>query len=309
MQLPKLNYNNHFKWGYGDAFYPWRRSPFDRWITQYGHPSSSIQNWSQENIRAARLIGEDSKRPVWLCFSGGIDSEVMVRTFLVARVPFRVVILQFENGENQHDVYWALRCCNDLQLQYDCLRLNVKKFLQSAAALAYADSTQCVAPEMLATMWLIDQLDGFVVLGSGECYLAREPQPNYVPGESPYLEKVPWYLHEKEIIASWYKHFLWRNRSGAPGFFQYTSEQVYAFIRDDYVQRLTANQVIGKLSTLSSKFWIYRRYWPKLQPRQKYTGYENLRENVRDLRTYLLARMPDIREVFKTPVETFLERG
>ena len=306
--MPELTEDNHFSWGYGADFAPWRKHIHDVWRAEYGAPQRRLKTWRDECVFAAQRIWHKSSLPIWLAFSGGIDSEAMVRSFLEARVPFTAAILRFARGRNEHDIAWAQRFCARYNVPFKLVDLDIEKFFESGLALDYAIATQCVSPELLATMWLIDQLDGYVVLGSGECYLVRVEQPGFVPGKTPYNLNAGWYLHEKETVAAWYKFYQARNREGAPGFFQYTPEQIYSFLWDGYVQRLTANLIPGKMGSLTSKSSIYRQHWD-LEPRKKYTGYEKLAGLTYDLRCFLKNTLPGIAGVQRTAVADLRARG
>ena len=42
--------------------------------------------------------------------------------------------------------------------------------------------------------------------------------------------KRPWYMHEREKIAAWYRHAMLTDRPAIPGYFQYTPEVMLSFL-------------------------------------------------------------------------------
>lgn len=296
-----LSHQNHFRWGYGEKFQPFKRFSEETWRVAYGSPSGPLGNFREECHRAARLLASTHPSPIWLCFSGGLDSEVMVRVFIECGIPFRAAFLRFSQGENDHEYEWTQRICRQLNVELKIFTLDLKQFFLSGAALDFADSAECSTPEMLATMWLSSQLEGSVVFGSGECFFVRENSDGFEPGlRMPYSPYCTWHLFEKESVGSWYKHFVRAGITGSPGFFQYTAEQIFSYCKIPIIENLLANRLYGKLSSTSSKLEAYRQFWP-LEARPKYNGYENLRALVEDFELFLVNRYPRSRQIYYTP--------
>lgn len=164
----------------------------------------------------------------------------------------------------------------------------------------YADPTYCISPQLVATMWLADQVDEYPILGSGECLLVKEYSDDYQPGISPY-EHTEWYLWEKEKIAAWYRHFIFKERNACPGFFQYTPEIILAYLNDPFVRKLTDSQIVGKLSTASSKLAIYQQHF-QLIDRPKYSGYEKIEPTDAVYRKKMEEKFPGTNQIYKSSV-------
>lgn len=74
---------------------------------------------------AFNILGE---KPA-LCFSGGIDSQVMLQSWLEAELPFDVFVLVFKNNLNDHDVSNAYKYCKEIDVKINEIELDVTKFL------------------------------------------------------------------------------------------------------------------------------------------------------------------------------------
>ena len=272
----QLTKDNHFKFGYDYIWYRPRQSDDDRWMTSYGACERPAKDFKAECHATAALLWDTRQTPLTLLFSGGANLEVVLLAFHAQGIPLKVAICQFSDNLNIHDVGYAVVCCEQLGIKYDLIPLDVRKFFE-AEIYRYAEASQSRIPQVCPTMWLADQVDGVPILGSGECHLVKRVPRFYVDGVSPYTA-TPWNLWEREAIAAWYRHFLvpGKERMAVPGFFQYTPEIMLAFLQEQRVVDLVNDRVIGKRSTVSSKFGIYRKYWPQLAPRKKYNGFERM---------------------------------
>ncbi len=273
MNTLEMTNENHFEFGFNQIPFSFRKSPEDQWFARFGKCRRPVGSFYEECLHTARLIGQKTNDQIWVLFSGGIDSEVAVRSFHAAGVPFKVAINRFKFDLNIHDICYAIATCEDLCVEYKFFDLDLEQFWKTQG-IEYSMKTGCSWPRLTPTMWLMDQVDGYPVLGSGECFLEKAISKDYVPGVSPY-EPSPWYLFEREKIASWYRILQVINKPGCPGFFQYTPEIIYSYLVDPDVQALCRSQVVGKLSTGSSKHRIYSKFFP-LKERPKYTGFEKV---------------------------------
>jgi hypothetical protein len=294
----QLTHRNHFKFGYDQHWFAQRRAPEDIWGVAYGRCRRPAKDWRSECIETARLIRDDTDLDLWLLFSGGIDSEVALQSFLFAGIPVTAAITCFRGDLNRQDVRHAVKFCETHQIEYRLLHLDIERFVESGAALEFADRTKCVSPQLLHTMWAMDQVDGYPILGSGECYLVKRSaqRDGAMPGAGPDV----WEMFEKERIASWYRHLIARGRPGCAGFFQYNPENMLAFLIDPMVADLCGNRLPTETTTMKIKSMIYSRYF-LLEPRKKYHGFENILHLDDALRPELELRYGTYNAIHKTP--------
>lgn len=296
---PLLSHKNHFQFGYNGHSFTFRKSPQDSWFVRYGRSKRRPQSFKAECLRTAKTIRKNTDQPLHVMFSGGVDSEVVVRSFVEAKIEIQAAILRFADGLNAHDIEWAVKACENLGVKYKFYDLDLLKFWQHDWQ-NYSDPTYCTSPQLLPTMWLVDQIDGYPIMGSGECLLIRTDAPDKNdPPRSDY-PAADWELYEKEKIAAWYRHFMIRGRDGCPGFFQYTPEIMLAYLQDPFVSDLCSNKIFGKFSTESSKLKIYQMHFPNLESRPKYTGYEKVQDEDAKLRRRLVEMYPGAGGIHKT---------
>lgn len=296
---------NHFRFGYVDYvdgsiekiwFQP-RPSPRALWTVEYGRVSQPVADFRTECLRAAEEIyAKSGGLPIDIFFSGGADSEVIVRCFHELKIPFRVHIMRFRDNLNAHDWSVAYAVCQSLNIWPVWHDIDLLAYWNSDECLERAELSHCPSPRLLTPMWLMDQVDGIPIMGSGEAYTARlditQRRDHRFTADS-YDDGTPWVLYELEKTLAWWRYPMARQRPAVPGFFQYTPGQVLSFLQDTTSLDLHANRIFGKLSNKSSKLAIYQKYWPELVDRQKWHGFELVNNAERFLRLYLKANYGD----------------
>lgn len=334
---PQLSHNNHFRFGFSELDFQYRSARAEKWRVEYGRASRAAGTFPDECINAAQKIAASTTLPLWLCLSGGIDSEVVAQVFLKAGIPFNAAIMRFAENKNAHDIRWAEAFCRKHNVPLRYFDIDPEEFWKSRA-LAYAERAQSPAIGLTLLCWLLEQVPGFPVLGSGECHLVdqiykfrleRRKGDYWIDGIYlrssghaeliAHLEEVyrrpqgdareyQWCLSEKESIAGLYRFLHSINKAGAPGFFQYTPEIILAYLNDPLILQLTNNEFagasIGADSSEAFKHAFYSQFW-SIEPRPKATGFEQLTRSpiYISLQAKLFAQMADCSDVFYSEVE------
>lgn len=300
----ELTRDNHFQYGYNKQLFNFRTSIEDQWQVRYGPCTRLVKSFKEECYEAARYIRETNDGKLTVLFSGGSDSEVVVRAFIDQGISVDIAICRFKYDLNNFDIVYATKYCDDIGLRYHMFDLDIEYFFQTDA-LIYAERTGIKTPEMCSTMWLADQVDGLPIIGSGECLLVKELPHDYIPGISAYIT-TKWALHEKEAVAGWYRHFMLQNRKAVPGFFQYTAELMLSYLMDNTVVDLVNDRIIGKTSTITSKLGLYQKYFP-LENRMKYTGFEKIQPELLETRRILHEKIPHTNQIFLTEYNSLVK--
>lgn len=239
-----------------------------------------VQDYHGECVRSAKLIYENATGPIVLLYSGGLDSEFMLNIFKKAGIPFKTAIITYKDY-NDHDTKFAFEYCQAKDITPIVVDVDMDKFISTGKIYDIANSVQCCAYQMPSVMYGISKLDGTVVMANGEPYLK-----NY-DGE--------WVYQETERVNSYMKWYKKEGIDGTPDFLRFTPETTLSFLLEDRVKELVQNKHPGKLSTRTSKHFIYSKNYNFL-PRPKYTGWEKL-ERISPI-------MDEIHNNFKNLVET-----
>jgi hypothetical protein len=296
---------NHFKFGYDNEWYVKRTSRHQTWVCDYGVAVEQL-TIKEANKRAALKIQQNSKgMPIYLLLSGGADSEVAARSFIDAGVHFIAAILKYKKIGNDsilnfEEVKYADEFCDEYSIPKKEFVLYPEEFWNSNEYKDIVSISQTVSPQLACTMWLAKQLEGFVVLGQGEPYI--------------YRQFGQWWFREREMIVSWYKFWMFLEIFGAPGFHQYTPEQILAYLTDPLVTELIKNDAPSAtpnpLSNSDIKHVLYKMHYPEssLDSREKYTGFENLVFLETSARLKLIEQFPFHNQEFVIPYETMLSK-
>lgn len=285
-----FSHNDSFKFGYNDIWFNFRTSIEDKWRVSYDPISRQPLDFKNECINTAKLIRDSTTLPLDVLFSGGKDSEITVDSFVEAKIPINVIIMKFKDNYNAHDINYAFKYCDSKGITPTVIELDVLDFLKKDAY-DYARKTYCVSPILLPHMWLIDQCDNYIVIGSGDPFLYKNVSTKF--GQIPDAEwwtiginlfqsqsqfDSKWYYREGELVASINRHLLLCNRDACPGFFQFTPEIVLSFLTEKEILRDIADDS-KKVSTFYSKYDMYDRFWD-LQWRPKFDGFEVIRSAI-----------------------------
>jgi len=221
-------------------------------------------SFKEEAIHTAKLIKQKAgDQDIWLSYSGGIDSEFVVRTFLEAGIDFKIATAVMSNQENSYDLDHSRRFCKALGLHLHEVEIDVVEFFETDLE-SYAVNTTCVSPHFPVHMKLWDQLEGFIVAGHGDPIFKR-------------INNV-WYFQVQEKEDSVYRYAEWRDRKMAPGFYAYTPEILLSFILEKEISNMLITGMATKLdNVIQVKHNVYSKYYP-ITDRVKQTGFEKLKD-------------------------------
>ncbi len=254
---------NHFRFGFENQLFSIRKNEQDRFFASYGKCFRPTNGFKAECILAAQEIHRLNSKPLFLCFSGGADSEIMCETFRQAKIPFNVVIARFNGNLNNHDYQWAVKYCERNAIEPIFYDLDVFKFFETQEYREMLKYTGCGYPMLTTQMKLIQfvskELSGIPVLGSSECWIKKIEQA--------------WYMIEEEPIQSLHRFLKFNRMAGIPGFFQWSPELMLSYLQDPLLVKMVNGEMPGVESSYDIKTDIYRNYFP-IEDRKKYTGYE-----------------------------------
>jgi len=229
------------------------------WNVEIAKPSRPTNSYYEETVIAADIIWEHKQGPLYLCYSGGLDSEYVLSVFTELGMNIQPVIMRTQY--NYPETQYAFKYCEAKNISPITIDLDYDNFIKSGKFLEIATETQCSAYQYIANMWLTSQLDGTVITGDSDPHL--------------FLKENNWYVDEIEPTYRQFDFFKKHNIHGTPFFLSYTAEQYTSFLIDPTIQRLTNNEILGKTGSYSSKVHVYNNQDKfVLEQRTKLTGYE-----------------------------------
>ena len=243
-------HNNYIKYGWGNQLYGTRQSDDDKFWMKFGSCTQEPLDFKSECIRAARLLYEGTEKKILVHFSGGIDSEIICRSFLEAKVPFEVCIWKYEANLNDHDIKYAVKFCKEYNIKYSFFEISlIESILQYKKY--YNDRYHVPFYSINIRKKAIEASDGYQIIGDGHILFIYDPYSKELPIQNKYLYPISllikYSIGEKNEYAKPYaiiteqKHanhisFIREiGKDGTNNFFYYTPELLLSFLTDSLV--------------------------------------------------------------------------
>lgn len=276
-------YENWYKWTYDGQPIQDRQTPQQKFGIDHGKWDRPIGCFRDELVKGARLtLDTYPNEELTLLFSGGSESEMVLRAFLEIGYTPKVVIVRYKDDINLYDVAHAVVIAESLGVAYSILDFDVKRFLENGAA-EVAEIAGIDRPRMLPQLAFCDLVDGIPIMGSGDPHWVRSSR-NY---DEEVRFKAYWRLEEFEHEVGWDRYFIKQGRPAIPHWLRWTPGMVLSLTTTQWFDNLCHNRLYGKLSNWSTKMQGYQEQWPELMNREKKHGFEGLEPLVDALEQFL----------------------
>lgn len=258
--------NNWYYWYYGDLPAFSTQTGNLQFKTHFGKQNKPIRNFKKELLNAAESVLGFSIKPD-LFFSGGLESELMIRAFLDLKADFNVIIIRYENDYNIYDVSYAVTICSILNLEYKIIDFNLQKFYENDC-LHVSKLAQIDRPRALPYCKFLELTDNLPILAGSDLYTFRTTDN--------YSSKGIWKSFCAEWDTGWSRYAHAINRQAIPEWFKWTPGLVVSYMNLSWYKKLINDEYYGKLGVNSTKIIGYREAYPDLIDRKKQTGFEKI---------------------------------
>lgn len=234
------------------------------WKCEIQPATRSVKSYYEETRLAAEKIWALRQGPLYLMYSGGVDSEYILNVFLHLGMEIKPVIIKL-NDYNYHDIRYAIDFCQSKNINPLVIDFDFDKFVESGKMLEVADQAECSHWNLPSTFKVVSELEGTVLLGS-------HGPPHLMLNQG--LENT-WYIREDEMLHSVLKWFKKKSIHGSPFFLVHSAEQYLAWLLEPTTVDLVNFKFPGKLGNTSTKGLIYNNNPDfNLEARPKFTGFE-----------------------------------
>jgi hypothetical protein len=261
-------YNDWLTWSVNDELFGLRKNKDDVYTLNINALSITepAKSYKEELYNNARLMRDYHVGEFDVLLSGGIDSEVVVRTFKDLKIPHNTYIFKYENNINYKDVSSAVEIATCLNIPYKIIDFNLEKFFEVEAYDVFQKSG-CIRAGRLPHLKFFDYLDNIPVMGEAEPYWLR-----VLTGD--YSKKSNWIfpLNESNHNASMYLHSL--GRDNICDWYEFNPNLIKAFNNLPIIQDLINDKLIGKQSCWTSRTPIHQTIWSDIKHKHKLPGYE-----------------------------------
>jgi hypothetical protein len=222
----------------------------DTWHVKIDPPKSPIVgSYFEETVKSTEYVYANKTGKIHVLFSGGLDSEFVARVLLHLKMDFEIVIINLQDSQgkqyNNHDTSYAFDFCKQYNIKPIVYDLNFDNFVTSGKLLEIANSIECCAVEMPATVHVASQIDGFTLMGNDPPYLRHD------------MKSDRWYLEELQCIHSTLRFYDRNKISGCPFLLSYSAEQMLSFLLDPAIVKLGNNLLPWKGGSNSTKSYVF----------------------------------------------------
>ena len=274
-----LSENNWISWSYGKERFARSSSPDDKFIVHHNPSPKPIQTLMYEAERAARSVADHyPNRKIDLFLSGGVDSEIMVKAFVNAKLNPNVYVVRYENDINIKDVSYAVALANDIGIDIKIIDMNLKKFFENDAEII-ADQAQMDRPRMLPHLKFGDYVDGLSIIAMGDALWQRT--------NDDYSKQGTWEAWEIETDYACDKYNIFHNRESIHLWYHWTPELLLAHTKWNWFKKLISDGYPGKLGNSSTKMDGLREEFPNIWNRKKSTGFEQIDHIITEFENFL----------------------
>lgn len=308
--------DNNLVYGYnGGLFNHFEKTAPGTLECSYARATRIPGTFQDECYAVARQLSADAaamNRIPMVFLSGGYDSEVTVRAFLDIGLPFQAVTFRLKHNLNRHELYYIEQFSKRYNFEVRYANIDIEEWLKTSDAAHKYDVSRCHYAEMLPHMVLMDlvweQWQGMPVLGNGDLYVTRDINPAWRMKDFS-QPKYIWNYLEYEYILAWFRYAVYKKMLGGIGFFQHTPEITLSMALEPEMNAVCMNQNPYKMSSRSTKYVIYKKYWPDLLDRLKYDGGELTKGlYYKFLFDHGNTRMVSYQDVWKMPFPEFQSR-
>jgi hypothetical protein len=272
--------DNNLIYGYnGGLFNHTEKKNENRLECQYARATRTPLSFKEECYNVAQILASDSDklgRTPTVMLSGGFDSEVVAKSFIDTEIPFKAVTFRLKHGLNNHELYFIDKFVRRHNIDVEYIDIDLESWLESTDAIDRYEISGCYFAEMLPHMLLMDMIwedKGLPIMGNGDLYVIRDLNPVWRMNDNS-APKFIWNYIEFEPILAWFRYGVHRKILGGIGFFQHTPEITLSMAQEPEIYEVCTDCNPYKMSSRSTKYLVYRKYWPDLLQRMKFDGAE-----------------------------------
>ena len=256
--------------------YGWEKvnEPQSFWL-RFNSCTRAPGTWKDELFAAARSIANRTEKPIWICSSGGIDSEVACRAFFDQGIHFSVFTLEHEAGTNHHDIEYAKKWCRARGVTQKIVKIDMPAFL-TAGIDEYAKLYVAIHPFrylQIKLLELVEEMGGYAVLCSDDQLYRADLEKSVITRADLYLS-----LSNGNVVPfEWCKN----NKTAHEPYFHFsTPELCLSYLRLPLVSFALNNPELvfrHKSNTHMLKRVVYQSIWTDLEVRHISDGFENIK--------------------------------
>jgi hypothetical protein len=255
--------------------------------------------WDQEVLTAVEQVRSSTTKDLVVCYSGGIDSELICWALLQKKISFKVLTVKFKSSLNNYDIDFAIKFCKKYNIDQTFIDIDPIEFYTNGIQKYISKGFKAHNLYRYFQMFLLEQvekMDCTAIIGSGEqMYAMMDDQPGVE-----YFGDFFTPLAFNETLSN--LHY--------PCFYYSTPELVLSYMETPPVAMLLSNPAYLRRpfwppkkeafsANLVKQMVIYNTF-PELELRRKYSGFESFYDfRLQEQRKYKML-FPELTSTFLT---------
>lgn len=271
--------NNWYKWDYSKDPTIIRQSSDLEFRTVYTKSDKPINTFKEELLANARstLDHYPNLRPC-VFFSGGMDSELIVRSYLEIGANPEVYIVRYEKDYNLYDVSYAVTICTSLKIDYKIIDFQLERFYETDAEII-SEQAQIDRPRMLPHLKFSEYVDGLTIVGHSDVRWFR--------ANDDYQDKGIWLAQDFEHDIGCDKYNIMHDIPAVYQWWKWSPGIVLSYTTMKWFRNLVNDQYPGRLGINSTKIDGFREIYPSMLYREKQTGFEKISHIIDEFEKHL----------------------
>ena len=168
-----------------------------------------IKSYHEELLLNAHAVKDAFNEPLDLLLSGGLDSELALRSYVEAKIPINVFIAKYNDNINAVDFHEALKTCQIYNVTPTIIDCNLKTFLENDAHDMW-NGGYFADPGYMIMLKVIESLDNIPVICDGinadNFRMANKTQCDIVIYEKHFAAAIHGNTINRPLISSWYDY-------------------------------------------------------------------------------------------------------
>jgi hypothetical protein len=234
-----------------------RENLFDKWRVHFDDNitvSHELKTLKQETLRTCELVYNALKEytpKLNLFFSGGTDSECMLKCFVELKIPVNPIIIVHEHYPFSDETKVALYICNALNITPQIMNLNLHQLYATGTCHSLGMKYQTARMGMIELIYALEQIGEPGIIVDDITMNYRSSPGNLINKDE--TSKQQWFYEIKEDVDGLFDRYEFL--TGIPVVadpFKYTPENWAALISAPNIKDIVFNER-GKTSSNTTK--------------------------------------------------------
>lgn len=267
-----------------------RSSRHGQFRLHLGPCSRKAKSVRWEAIRAAKQIRKLTSKPIIVCYSGGLDSELVLSAFRAAGISVECAIIQYRHGLNRHDISAAIDFCKRERQSYRLVSLDIQEFLLGHEYTSWRRQLNNHYPIAPSNFFLFKKLSEEGLYPVGGC---GEPAFTIIENSL--------FIEDGEInfaLEQFCAHF---KIDGEPSFFRSSPELYFSILKWFSLSANGLQVPSSRAFNVPYKTTLYHEAFG-LTPRRKFHGYEKLLERAPEMSKLLIRERHPTKKIDRLPL-------